>query len=240
MKKLYLSLLLLIGFTSFIGAQQTINDPNAVKVDVASFHGIEVATGIELFLNAGNVEEVAVSASRTEYRDRIVAKVENGILKIYYDSKLKSINKKKESKQLKAYVSYKQLDELQANTGALVKFQGVLKTVALDLRVNTGAQVTGEVDIKSLVVKQNTGSQVSLSGKAEQLKVDGDTGSKFKGEEMTTQSCDITVSTGANVTIDAEKEIMVKASTGGIVKYKGNAAVRTIKTSTGGAVKKIG
>ncbi|HOZ70441.1 MAG TPA: head GIN domain-containing protein [Chitinophagaceae bacterium] len=240
MKKLCLSLLFLTGFASYLGAQQTINDPNAVKVDVASFHGIEVATGIELFLNAGNVEEVAISASNKEYRDRIVARVENGILKIYYESKLKSINKKKESKQLKAYVSYKQLDELQANTGALVRFQGVLKTVALDMKVNTGAQVMGEVDIKSLVVKQNTGSQVSLTGKTEQLKVDGDTGSKFKGEEMTTQSCDVTVSTGANVTIDAEKEIMVKASTGGIVKYKGNAAIREIKTSTGGTVKKIG
>jgi len=239
MKKLYLSLLLLTGVASYLGAQQTINDPNVVKVDVASFHEIEVATGIELFLSAGNVEEVAVSASTTEYRDRIVAKVEDGVLKLYYDSKLKAINKKKESKQLKAYVSYRQLDKLNANTGALVKIQGVLKTTALELNVNTGAQVMGEVEIQNLSVKQNTGSQVSLTGKAEQLKVDGDTGSKFKGEGMATQSCDVTVSTGANVTIDAEKEIMVKASTGGIVKYKGNAAIREIKTSTGGTVKKI-
>lgn len=239
MKRLYVSLLFIACITFFAGAQQTINDPNAIKVDVTTFHGIDVANGIELFLTAGNVEEVAVSASNTEYRDRMVAKVENGILKIYYDSKLKSINKKKESKQLKAYVSYKQLDELHANTGAQVKIQGVLKSGSLELKVNTGAQVNGEVDIQTLAVKQNTGSQVSLTGKAEQIKVDGDTGSKFKGEELTTQSCDVSVSTGANVTISAEKELMVKANTGGIVKYKGNAAIREIKTSTGGTVKKI-
>ena len=154
MKKLYLSLLLLTGVASYLGAQQTINDPNVVKVDVASFHAIEVATGIELFLSAGNVEEVAVSASTTEYRDRIVAKVEDGVLKLYYDSKLKAINKKKESKQLKAYVSYRQLDKLNANTGALVKFQGVLKTAALEMNVNTGAQVMGEVEIQNLSVNK--------------------------------------------------------------------------------------
>lgn len=239
MKKICLSLLLLTGFTAFLGAQQTINDPNAIKKEVSSFHGIDVATGIELFLSAGTTEEVAVSATNTEYRDRIVVEVVNGILKIYYDSKLKSINKRKESKNLKAYVSYKQLDELHANTGALVKIQGVLKTAVLELKANTGAQVNGEVDIKSLIVKQNTGSQVSLSGKAEKLEVNGDTGSKFKGEEMNTQTCDVNVSTGANVTISAEKELMVKANTGGIVKYKGNAAIREIKTSTGGAVRKI-
>lgn len=239
MKKLCISLLFLTGLSAFVRAQQTINDPNAIKKEISSFHGIDVATGIELFLSQGTTEEVAVSAVNTEYRDRIVVEVVNGILKIHYDSKLKAINKKKESKNLKAYVSYKQLDELHANTGALVKIQGVLKTAVLDVKVNTGAQVNGEVDIKSLTVKQNTGSQVNLSGKAEKLEVHGDTGSKFKGEEMNTQTCDITVSTGANATISAEKELVVKANTGGIIKYKGNAVIREIRTSSGGTVKRI-
>lgn len=239
MKKLCLSFLLLAGSTLFLNAQQTINDPNAVKVEVGSFHAIDVATGIQLFLVSGNTEEVAVSASTNEFRDHIVAKVENGVLKLYYDSKLKAINKKKENKQLKAYVSCRQLEGLYASTGALVKIQGVLKMPAMEIKTSTGAQVNGEVDSKSLSVKQSTGSQVNLSGKSESLTVESDTGSKFKGEEMTTQTCNITVSTGANVTVDAEKEMVVKANTGGLVKYKGNASVREVKTSTGGAVRRI-
>ncbi len=206
MKKLCISLLFLTGLSAFVRAQQTINDPNAIKKEISSFHGIDVATGIELFLSQGTTEEVAVSAVNTEYRDRIVVEVVNGILKIHYDSKLKAINKKKESKNLKAYVSYKQLDELHANTGVLVKIQGVLKTAVLDVKVNTGAQVNGEVDIKSLTVKQNTGSQVNLSGKAEKLEVHGDTGSKLKGEEMNTQTCDINVSTGAKAAISTNEK----------------------------------
>lgn len=239
MKKLYLSFLLLAGISLSVAAQQTISDPNAVKREIPSFHGIEVATGIELFLTEGTSEEVAVSAANLEYRDRIVTEVVNGILKIHYDSKLGSINKKKENKNLKAYVSYRQLNELYANTGALVKIQGVLKSAVLDMKVNTGAQVNGQVDIKSLLVKQNTGSQVNLTGQAEKLNVEGDTGSKFRGEELLTVSCDATVSTGANVSISAEKELAVKANTGGIVKYKGNASIREIKTSTGGSVRRI-
>jgi hypothetical protein len=239
MKKLYLSFLLLAGISLSVAAQQTISDPNVVKREVPSFHGIEVATGIELFLTEGTSEEVAVSAANLEYRDRIVTEVVNGILKIHYDSKLGSINKKKENKNLKAYVSYRQLNELYANTGALVKIQGVLKSAVLDMKVNTGAQVNGQVDIKSLLVKQNTGSQVNLTGQAEKLNVEGDTGSKFRGEELLTVSCDATVSTGANVSISAEKELTAKANTGGIVKYKGNASIREIKTSTGGSVRRI-
>lgn len=239
MKKLYLSLLLLTGFVLGGSAQSTYSDPNAEKREVLSFRGIEVATGIELFLTAGEAEAVAVSAANTDYRDHIITRVENGILKVYYDSKMHSINKRKESKNLKAYVSYKQLDALSVNTGAQVKIQGVLKAYVLDIKANTGAQVSGQVMVKSLLVKQNTGSQVSLTGEAEKLDVDGDTGSKFKGEDMNTVSCNVTVSTGANVTISADKELAVKANTGGIVKYKGNAAIREIRTSTGGAVRRI-
>ncbi len=239
MKKLFLSVLLLAGIAASLGAQQTINDPNAVKREVSGFHGIDVATGIELYLTAGSNEEVAVSASTEEYRDRIITKVENGILKIHYDSKLGAINKRKESKNLKAYVSYKTLDQLDVNTGAEVKIQGVLRTVTLDLKANTGGQVNGEVDIKALKVNQNTGSKITLSGKTEKLDIDGDTGSKFKGEDMNAGSCTITVSTGAIVSVSAEKELVVKANTGGVVRYKGAASIREIKTNTGGSVTKI-
>lgn len=239
MKKFCLTFLLFAIGTVCLNAQQTINDPNAVKVDVGTFHAIDVATGIQLFLVSGTTEEVAVSASTTEFRDHIVAKVENGVLKLYYDSKLKAINKKKENKQLKAYVSCRQLDGLYTSTGALVKIQGVLKMPAIEIKASTGAQVNGDVDTKSLLVRQSTGSQINLSGRSESLEVEGDTGSKFKGEEMTTQTCNISVSTGANVSVNAEKEMVVKANTGGLVKYKGNAAVREVKTSTGGAVRRI-
>jgi hypothetical protein len=36
-----------------------------------------------------------------------------------------------------------------------------------------------------------------------------------------------------------EKELNVKANTGGYVKYKGNAGIREVKTNTGGTVSKI-
>ena len=238
MQKLFLSFLVMV-FSVAVMAQKTINDPNAEKRTVSSFHGIEVGTGIELTLTQGATEEVAVSAAKTEHRDRIVTKVENGILKIHYDSKLGSVNKIKESKNLKAYVSFKTLDVLNANTGADVEIVGALKSNILSIKANTGALIDGEVDVTTLKVSQNTGSKINLSGRADKLTVDGDTGSKFKGEEMATSNCNVTVSTGAIVSVKAEKELQVKANTGGVVRYKGNASIKEIKTNTGGTVSKI-
>lgn len=239
MKKLFLSFLAVAIAGTALFAQKTINDPNAEKRTVSGYHGIEVGTGIELNLTEGSSEEVAVSAATTEFRDKIVTKVENGILKIHYETKMGSINKKKESKNLKAYVSYKTLDLLHATTGAEVKINGVLKSSSLDMKANTGALVDGEVDISTLKVSQSTGSKITLSGKAEKLEIDGDTGSKFKGEDMSTSNCNVTVSTGAIVSVKAEKELQAKANTGGVIKYKGNATIKDIKTNTGGSVTRI-
>lgn len=238
MKRILLSLLFAAGFSGILFAQKTINDANAEKRNVGSFHGVEVATGIKLVLSQGNTEDVAVSASTTEFRDNIVTKVENGILKIHYNYELK-INKNKEKKELKAYVSYKTLDFLEANTGADVEIEGVLKSPSLKMKANTGGLINGDINITELDVNQNTGSVITISGETGKLEVEGSTGSIFRGSDLKTTECNATASTGAGIYITVQKELNVKANTGGYIKYKGDAGIREIKTNTGGSVSRI-
>jgi hypothetical protein len=239
MKKVLLSFLLLTSLLVSVFAQDVINDANAAKRNVSGFHGIDVATGITLYLTESTTEAVAVSASEAEFRDKIVTEVVNGILKIHYETKSGAINRQNQSKRLKAYVSYKSLDYLAITTGAEVKMKGVLKATTLELKSNTGGEMNAEISIGTLKVDQNTGSKITLTGKVDKLEVDGDTGSKFQGEGLTTSTCDVSVSTGAGVYISVEKEMNVKANTGGYVKYKGGAGIKEIKTNTGGHVSRI-
>lgn len=239
MRKIILSFLLLTGFMAPVFAQKAIHDPNAEKRNISGFHGIDVATGINLILTNGSGEEVAVSASETEFRDKIITEVENGILKIHYETKLGAINKRNESKDLKAYVSYKTLDLLHVSTGAEVEIIGKLVSSYFELKATTGGLVKGGIDMNSLKISQSTGSKITLSGKVVKLEIDGDTGSKFMGENLNTNTCNVMVSTGAGVSVSVEKELNAKANTGGNIKYKGAGSIRDIKTSTGGSVSKI-
>ena len=239
MKKTLLILSLFVGLVTTSFAQKVINDANAEKRTVGSFHGIDVATGIELTLTKGTNEEVAVSASETQFRDKIVTEVRNGILRIHYETKSGAINKKNESKRLKAYVSYKALDLLHVTTGAEANVDGVIEATTFELKANTGGLVKAEINIGTLTVDQNTGSKITLTGKVDKLEAEGDTGSKFMGENLTTNTCMVEMSTGAGIYISVEKELNVKADTGGYIKYKGNAGIREIKTNTGGYVSKI-
>ena len=239
MKKICLPVLIIAAFSIAAFSQKTVNDPNAEKRNVSGFHGIDVATGIKLILTKGDIEEVAVSASKTEYRDKIITEVKNGILKIHYETKLGAINKKKESKDLKAYVSYKSLDKLDVTSGAEVEINGVLSSASFNLQANTGGLVNGEINITRLKVDQNTGSKVTLTGKADNLEVEGDTGSKFLGEDLKTTDCSAVASTGARIYITVQKELSAKANTGGNIKYKDEGDIREIKVNTGGSVSKI-
>lgn len=239
MKKTFLFLSLFVGLVTTSFAQKTINDANAEKRTVGSFHGIDVATGIELTLTKGTTEEVAVSASEAQFRDKIVTEVRNGILRIHYETKSGAINKKNESKRLRAYVSYKSLDLLHVSTGAEANIDGVLEATTFELKANTGGLVKAEINIGTLTVDQNTGSKITLTGKVDKLEAEGDTGSKFMGENLVTNTCFVKMSTGAGIHISVDKELNVKADTGGYIKYKGNAGIREIKTNTGGYVSKI-
>lgn len=239
MKKLLLLLLWMLNTIPLLFAQKTINDLNAEKRNVNAFHGIEVSTGISLILTEGISEEVAVSASTTDFRDKIVTKVENGILKIYYENKAASINTKKVNKDLKAYVSYKNIDKLEVTSGAQVEIEGILKAASLKILANTGAQIKGEIKTEDLKIDQHTGSKITLNGETIRLDVAGETGSKFQGIDLKTSNCNVKVSTGAISTVSAEKQLYIKASTGGNVKYKGETPVREIKKNTGGTVTRI-
>lgn len=242
MKKIGLFSISLL-FSLVLLAQKQVNDPLAQERKVPGFHAIKVATGIKLYLNQGGTEAVAVSASKEEYRDKIITKVENGILKIYYEQETLKFWKNgggTRGKNPVAYVSVDDLDGLDISSGASVQVEGALKGSKLDLEASSGAVFNGAVDFSNLTVDQSSGSVVKISGNASTLKIEGSSGSIFKGYELTVNNCDADVSSGAGAQITINKEMSAEASSGGYVSYKGSGVIRNIKTSSGGSVSKKG
>ncbi len=233
MKKLF-SLLCLLYAVNFANAQKTINDPNAEARKVSSFSGIDVSGGIDLYVSAGD-EAVAVSASKPEYRDRIKTEVENGILKIWYDSKLGiSING---NKNLKAYVSYKTLKSLEASGGSDVNVDGSIVTNDFSLHVSGGSDFNGAVSVSKLNVRQSGGSDVKISGKATNLDVEASGGSDFKGYDLIADVCALQASGASDIEITANREISARASGASDIHYKGTPTVKEARASGASSVK---
>ena len=82
MNRILLTLLAIASFQAAVLAQKTIKDENAQVRDAKNFHGISVGHAFTVYLNQGNEEAVAVSASEEKFRDLITVEVKNGILYI--------------------------------------------------------------------------------------------------------------------------------------------------------------
>ena len=239
MKQIIFSLLLFFSISVLAQENTNIADANAVKRSITgSFTAISVTDGIDLYLTQGNEESVAVSASDEKFLERFKTEVENGTLKLYYDSKGISlgINGRK---KLKAYVSFKTLAKLNASGGAAVVAKTKIDVPVLSMKFTSGSHFTGEVNISNeLTVDQSSGSGISISGKSEKISVEGSSGSQFKGFDLVTEYCNARASSGAGVHITINKELNARASSGGGVKYKGTAVIKEINVNSGGVVKK--
>ena len=233
MKKLF-SLFCLLLTAGLVFSQKTINDPNAELRQVGSFSGISVSGGIDLYLSPGD-EAVAVSASKIEYRDRIKTEIDNGVLKIWYDSKWGV--SMSGNKNLKAYVSYKTLKTLSASGGSDVNVDGTIAGSELTLRVSGGSDFKGIVDVAKLLVRQSGGSDIRISGKATTLDVDASGGSDFKGYDLVAEVCELEASGASDIEITANREISARASGASDILYRGKPAVKEAKSSGASSVR---
>lgn len=239
MKKLLLILVSIISLSAFAQETKTINDANATARKLSgSFTAIKVSSGIDLYLTQGNEESIAVSASDEKYLERLKTEVVNGTLKIYYDNNGVTW-KSSEKRKLKAYVSFKALESLNASSGSTVSVSGSIQSDKLDMDVSSGAEFTGAIHVKELNADVSSGAGIKVTGDAGKLKVDVSSGADFKGYDFAVDYCNASASSGAAVHITINKELSAKASSGGDIKYKGEGLIRDIKTSSGGAVKKV-
>ena len=238
--KILLSLLGLIClFTGTAQQTKNYNDANAVTRNISSsFTKISVSSGVELFLTQGNETALAISVSDSKYEPRFKTEVTDGVLKIYYDSKGVSWTNDR-NRKLKAYLSFKQLDEIKASAGSSVTLTNPLLAETLSLSFSSGSAITGKVKTTALSADLESGAEVNVSGSASRFTVMAGSGAVFKGFYLVTDYCKAEANSGAAISIEVQKEITASANSGGDVRFKGNAQLKKGNINSGGSVKHV-
>ncbi|MBC6492620.1 head GIN domain-containing protein [Flavihumibacter stibioxidans] len=239
MKSLLNLAFLLLLSTGIFAQTTTITDNNARPRNVGAFTGVKVSTGIELLLQQGDQNAVAVSSSKPEYMERIKTVVENGVLKIYIDNDGFDWKWRKNVK-FKAYVSIRELTLLHVSSGAIARTGSVINVGDLDLDANSGAIIEGEFKGRQIKSDNSSGAITTLKGSAESITVEASSGAMFKGYGISTVNCNADASSGGIINITVTKELSAEASSGGVVNYKGGGMIRNIRTGSGGSVKSNG
>ena len=229
MKKIFF--LFTVSFFSIIvnAQKQFVVDPNAQLRSLnGSFNSIMISGGIDLFISQSDKEEIAVSASEERFIDAIKTTVENNVLKIYYDG---DKNWNIRNKHMRAYVSFKNLEKLEASGASDIKVAGELATSSLLLKLSGASDFKGRVIVTSLIMDLSGASDVTISGSASVVKIESSGASDVKGFDLVADVCTAKASGASDVNITVNKELSAHASGASDIYYKGTAVIKDMQRS---------
>jgi hypothetical protein len=212
-------------------------DANAEARTVSGFTAVEVSGAIDLYISQGNVEAAAVSASSPDALARIRTEVKNGTLHIYFDGKgwnWKTWNNNK----MKAYITFKDLNRIEASGACNVKSTEAIKVADMRISLSGASDFTGELAVSNLKLEASGASNFKIKGSAEKMQIDASGACNVKAYELNTNYAKIDASGASNVRITVNKEMSAEASGGSNIYYRGDGLIRNISTGGGASVKR--
>jgi len=239
MKKIVLSLFVAGSFFAASAQKEIVNDPNAeIRTINGSFNKIKISGGIDLYLSQAEDEAVAVSAAQDKFKDGIKTVVENNTLKIYYfgDKTLEVFKNKK----LRAYVSFKNLELVDASGACDVQVAGVINVSSLTLSLSGASDFKGAVKVSNLKMDLSGASDVTIKGIANTVNIESSGASDVSGFDLVTDLCRAKASGASDINITVNKELNASASGSSDITYKGEGVTKDVHTSGSSSVSKKG
>lgn len=229
---------------------------NGEARNVGEFSGISVSTGVNVVFKQESPASVKViaDADKLQY---IITKVENGILKVYVDNKG---TKNLRFKNLSVNISAPRMNSIKASSGANFNVVNSIRENNLVIDASSGANVKGDFKIsntidvgissganiragmtaETLMVKASSGSNGSIEGKASSGMIDISSGALLKADNLKMDHLEAEATSGGNLSVNVSAKLKVKASSGGLVKYKGRPEIESnISKTSGGTLKPI-
>lgn len=222
--------------------------------DVGQFHGISVSTGIKVEFKQGNTQSVSVKAEANLIQS-LKTKVENGILKIYFE---KSGNSRINPSELMVSITAPQLNSVSVSSAAEFYTKNTVTTdnfilsttsaaeTSLDLNVKNNLEISAtsaaEVKVnavaKALSVSSNSSADILLKGKVETAKFNISSASEVNAKELHSKNAIAIVSSAANLHINASESLDLKTSSGADVYYKDYSSLKKeLNVTTGSSAK---
>ena len=239
MKKQILGFALFLLMTSIGFAQSDKNlvfDANAQIRKVASFNSVEVSGSINLYLSQGTDEALAVSAGDEELISRIKTSVRDNVLYIDFDGK--GLNWKNWSNnKIKAYVTFKTLNRIEASGASNIKMVDQLKSNDLKIELSGASDLIGDISVENLSVTLSGAADCTLKGMAEKSSFNCNGASSVKAFDLKSNYAKIDVSGATSLRVTVNKEMRAKASGASSISYKGEAIIRDISSSGASSIK---
>ncbi|AZA80975.1 hypothetical protein C1637_10770 [Chryseobacterium lactis] len=227
---------------------------NGEARNVGDFSGIQVSTGVNVVFKQEKPTSVKVIADSDKLQ-YIITKVENGVLKIYIDNKgVRNLR----FKNMSVNVSSPRMSSIDVSSGSNFTVVNSIQENNMRIDASSGANVTGDFKISgatdisassgsnvragittgNIAVKSSSGSNTSLNGSAESGTIDISSGAVCKADDLKLTYLETEATSGGNLSVNVSGKLKVRASSGGLVKYKGRPEIESnISKTSGGSLR---
>lgn len=205
-----------------------------------AFTAIDVASGIQLVVQAGPSSGAVVDASTAQFRRMTKTVVEDSVLKVYFDYQHEPnwqglVHSKEE---FKVTVTTGELRALKAANGAAVAIGPGLAAGTLAVQLRSGATLGGTVQLQALDIQLREGAVAHLSGAASSLRVRVIEGSRFRSPDLRTEQCTAYATSASVAQFAVSKTLEATATNQGTITYSGAAELtQNSREKEGGKIK---
>ena len=222
-----LLILIFVAFSTHLSGQTIINDPNIEVRNIGAFSGIKASDGIDIYLSQSDDYALGVSASDKKYLDGIKTEIKNDVLMITYDG---SSFKYNNNRKLHAYISFKNIESLEASGACNYIINGTLVVNSLRIKLSGASQIKGTTNIQNLQIDVNGASLVQTNGTVQNLKLNASGASDVKNYALVADNCIADLSGASDVKISVNKSLVAKASGASTLYYKGNPEKKEVSS----------
>lgn len=229
-KAILLSLILSIIF--FNSCYYSSNGSGRIEKQVRNvghFSGINVTSGIDIYLSQGSEASVTIRADE-DIIDDVETEVIHDELRLSVDRKWFRFN------HVEAYITFVEINKLDVNAGSDVKSEHPLHFDDLDLEISSGSDVNINLDANQLHMRASSGSDARLEGTIVNFYAKASSGSDINAYDLKTENAELDCSSGSDVRIWVTGSLTIDASSGSDIYYRGNPQVENISTSSGSDV----
>ena len=140
----------------------------------------------------------------------------------------------------KVKISHAEVEALNIDASSAANVGGTYAVSgACEIDASSAARVEIELTAKEVECDASSSANIILSGSAEVLEADASSAGDIKASKFVVAVADAEASSGADIYINATKRLSAQASSGGDIRYTGDATDLYRSTSSGGSVKKM-
>jgi len=209
-------------------------DPDDVKKEIRNvdeFTKLDVSGAFDVILIQGDKCEVVIEAD-ADVIDNVITIVSGSKLEISVKNSPNHVD------VLKAYVTFKNLDNIELSGAVELKTETRLKTDKLFLDVSGATETELMLEVNSFESDCSGASEMTLSGFAQSVDMDISGASEVDALELEATDFNLEVSGASEAKVYVKNELRVESSGASEVRYKGSPKV-TSESSGASTIKPL-